>query len=146
MATNRILGLDVGNKYIGIAVSDPLGITAQGYRTYRRQSREEDLAFFTDVIEQFNVKLVVTGLPKEMDGSESKQCRQTRNFCQFLKKRLSVEVAYIDERLTTKASEQVLMEGGVRREKRKAHIDMLAAQLILQTFLDEQQDNEKRHD
>ncbi len=136
MATNRILGLDVGDRYIGVAVSDALGITAQGYRTYKRGSREDDLAFFEEIVHQFNVTTIVTGLPKEMDGSETRQCRQTRNFCQFLKKRLGVAVVYMDERLTTRASQAVLMEGGVRREDRKAHVDMLAAQMILQTYLD----------
>lgn len=139
MATNRILGLDVGDRYIGVAVSDALGITAQGYRTYKRGSREDDLAFFEEIVHQFNVTTIVTGLPKEMDGSETRQCRQTRNFCQFLKKRLGVAVVYMDERLTTRASQAVLMEGGVRREDRKAHVDMLAAQMILQTYLDGQQ-------
>lgn len=136
MATERLLGLDVGDKYIGIAVSDPLGITAQGYRTWKRGTRDDDLAFFTDVVEQFNVTTLVSGLPKDMEGNETTQARKTRNFCQFLKKRLNLEVVYIDERLTSKASERVLIEGGVRREKRKEYIDTLAAQMILQVYLD----------
>lgn len=138
MITNRILGLDVGDKHIGIAVSDPLGITAQGYKTWNRGTREDDLEFFTDVIEQFNVVTLVSGLPKDMEGTETAQARKTRNFCQFLKKRLNLEVVYIDERLTSKASEKVLIEGGVRREKRKQYIDTLSAQLILQMYLDGQ--------
>lgn len=71
-----------------------------------------------------------------MEGNETAQARKTRNFCQFLKKRLNLEVVYIDERLTSKASERVLIEGGVRREKRKEYIDTLAAQMILQVYLD----------
>ena len=130
MATERLLGLDVGDKYIGIAVSDPLGITAQGYRTWKRGTRDDDL------VEQFNVTTLVSGLPKDMEGNETAQARKTRNFCQFLKKRLNLEVVYIDERLTSKASERVLIEGGVRREKRKEYIDTLAAQMILQVYLD----------
>ena len=71
-----------------------------------------------------------------MEGNETAQASKTRNFCQFLKKRLNLEVVYIDERLTSKASERVLIEGGVRREKRKEYIDTLAAQMILQVYLD----------
>ena len=134
--TNRILGLDVGDRYIGIAVSDPLGMTAQGYRTWKRKSRDEDLEFFADVAEQFNVELMVAGKPLNMDGSESAQTRKTVNFCQFLKKRLGIPVIYIDERLTSKASEAVLIQGGTRREHRKDYIDTLAAQMILQVYLD----------
>lgn len=134
--TNRVLGLDVGDRYIGIAVSDPLGVTTQGYRTWKRKSRDEDLAFFTDVAEQFNVELIVAGKPLNMDGSESSQTRKTINFCQFLKKRLGIPVIYIDERLTSKASEAVLIEGKTRRENRKDYIDTLAAQMILQIYLD----------
>ena len=79
---------------------------------------------------------MVSGLPKDMMGQETAQARKTRNYCQFLAKRLHVKVIYLDERLTTKASERVLIEGGVRRENRKKHIDTLAAQIILQTYLD----------
>ena len=132
----KILGLDVGDKYIGIAVSDTLGLTAQGYRTYHKGTREEDLKFFSDVVMQFNIRKVVAGLPKDMEGNETAQARKTRNYCQFLAKRLGFTVEYVDERLTSKASEQVLIEGGVRRENRKKYIDTLAAQMILQVYLD----------
>ncbi|MDO4288853.1 MAG: Holliday junction resolvase RuvX [Eubacterium sp.] len=134
--TNRVLGLDVGDRYIGIAVSDPLGVTAQGYRTWKRKSRDEDLEFFADVAEQFNVELMVAGKPLNMDGTESAQTRKTVNFCQFLKKRLGIPVIYIDERLTSRASEAVLIQGNTRREHRKDYIDTLAAQMILQVYLD----------
>lgn len=134
----KILGLDIGDKYIGIAVSDSLGITAQGYRTYKRATRDDDLAFFRDVVTQFGAKKVVAGLPKDMKGIETAQARKTRNYCNFLAKRLGLSVIYLDERLTTKASEAVLIAGGVRRENRKKHIDTLAAQLILQMYLDQQ--------
>lgn len=133
---DKILGLDIGDKYIGIAVSDSLGITAQGYRTYRRATRDDDLAFFKDVISQFHVGTIVSGLPKDMKGMETAQARKTRNYCNFLAKRLGLKVVYMDERLTTKASEAVLIAGGVRRENRKKHIDTLSAQLILQMYLD----------
>lgn len=133
---NKLLGLDVGDKYIGIAVSDGLGITAQGYRTYKKGTRDDDLRFFTDVVRQFNVKTIVAGLPMDMEGNETQQAGKTRNYCNFLAKRLNLEVCYIDERLTTRAAEKVLIEGGVRRENRKKYIDTISAQLILQTYMD----------
>ena len=134
--SEKILGLDIGDKYIGIAVSDALGWTAQGYRTYKKGTRDEDLKFFTDVVTQFNIKKIVAGLPKDLEGTETAQARKTRNYCNFLAKRLGLEVAYIDERLTSKEAERVLIQGGVRRENRKKYIDTMAAQLILQTYLD----------
>ena len=133
----RILGLDIVDKYIGIAVSDGLGITAQGYRTYKRGTRQADLSFFNDVIVQFNIHTIVAGLPKDMNGTERTQARKTQNYCNFLAKRLNCSVVYIDERLTTKASENVLIEGGVHRKDRKKYIDTLSAQLILQMYLDQ---------
>ncbi|WP_281672461.1 Holliday junction resolvase RuvX [Pseudoramibacter alactolyticus] len=138
--TEKILGLDIGDKYVGIAVSDALGVTAQGYRTYKKADRNADLAFFGDVVTQFNIKTAVAGLPKDMDGRETAQARKTKNYCNFLAKRLGLEVIYIDERLTTRASEAVLIAGGVRRENRKQHIDTLSAQLILQMYLDREND------
>ena len=86
MITERILGLDIGDRYIGIAVSDPLGMTAQPYRTYKRGTRDDDISFFSDVIEQFNIKKIVCGLPLNSDGSESSQSRKIQNFVNFLKK------------------------------------------------------------
>lgn len=133
---SKIMGLDIGDRYIGIAVSDSLGLTAQGYRTYRRATREDDLKFFTDVVTQFGVTKIISGLPMDMEGNETAQARKTRNYCQFLAKRLKCEAIYMDERLTSRASERVLIEGGVRRENRKKHIDTLSAQLILQMYLD----------
>ena len=135
----KILGLDVGDKYIGIAVSDSLGITAQGYRTYKRGTRTDDLIVFGDVVTQCNIGFIVAGLPKDMEGQETAQARKTRNFCQFLAKRLDLDVIYLDERLTSKASDRVLIEGGVHRGDRKKHIDTLSAQLILQMYLDQQE-------
>jgi len=134
----KILGLDIGDRYIGVAVSDSLRLTAQGYRTYKKGTRDDDLAYFKEIIEQFNVKLVVAGLPKDLRGEETAQARKTVNYCNFLKKRLNVEFIYIDERLTSKASNDVLIQGRVRRRDRKKYIDTLSAQLILQIYLDQE--------
>lgn len=132
----RILGIDVGDKRIGVAVTDPLQITAQGVMTLKRKTREDDLEAFRELIAKYEIKKVVAGLPLNMDGSESAQTRKTVNFCQFIKKRLKIEIIYIDERLTSSWSEKVLIEGNVSRENRKDYIDMLAAQIILQSYMD----------
>jgi len=132
----RILGLDVGDKRIGVAVTDPLQITAQGVATVKRKTRDDDLEAFRQLIEKYEIKKVVAGLPLNMDGSESAQTRKTVNFCQFIKKRLNIEIIYIDERLTSSWSEKILIEGNVSRENRKEYIDMLAAQMILQSYMD----------
>lgn len=132
----RILGIDVGDKRIGVAVTDPLQITAQGVMTLKRKTREDDLEAFRELIAKYEIKKVVAGLPLNMDGSESSQTRKTINFCQFIKKRLKIEIIYIDERLTSSWSEKVLIEGNVSRENRKDYIDMLAAQMILQSYMD----------
>ena len=132
----RILGIDVGDKRIGVAVTDPLQITAQGVMTLKRKTRDDGLEAFRDLIAKYEIKKVVAGLPLNMDGSESAQTRKTVNFCQFIKKRLDVEIIYIDERLTSSWSEKVLIEGNVARENRKDYIDMLAAQIILQSYMD----------
>lgn len=132
----RILGIDVGDKRIGVAVTDPLQITAQGVMTLKRKTRDDDLQAFRELIEKYEIKKIVSGLPLNMNGSESAQTRKTVNFCQFIKKRLDVEIIYIDERLTSSWSEKILIEGNVSRENRKDYIDMLAAQIILQSYMD----------
>lgn len=132
----RILGIDVGDKRIGVAVTDPLQITAQGVMTLKRKTRDDDLQAFRELIEKYEIKKIVSGLPLNMNGSESAQTRKTVNFCQFIKKRLDIEIIYIDERLTSAWSEKILIEGNVSRENRKDYIDMLAAQMILQSYMD----------
>lgn len=132
----RILGIDVGDKRIGIAVTDPLQITAQGVMTLRRKTRDDDLEAFRELIEKYELKKIVAGLPLNMDGTESAQTRKTQNFCQFIKKRLNIEIIYMDERLTSSWSERILIEGNVSRKKRKEYIDTLAAQMILQSYMD----------
>ena len=132
----RILGLDIGDKYIGIAVSDPLGFTAQPYRTYRRGSRDEDLDFFRNVVDQFRPKLIVAGLPLSLSGKESAQTRKARNYAGFLKNALGLPLVFWDERLTTEDSGDILAESGVKRSDRKQMIDTVAAQIILQEYLE----------
>lgn len=132
----RILGLDVGDKYIGVAVSDPLGITAQGIDTIRRSTLDEDFEKIKKLIDDYSISKLIVGLPKNMDGSIGKQGNKTVSFGNYLNKRLSSQVIFWDERLTTKIAENILIEGKVRREKRKQVIDKLAAQNILQSYMD----------
>lgn len=132
----RILGLDVGDKYIGVAVSDALGITSQGVCTLIRKNLDNDLEDIKQLVARYDAKKIVVGLPKNMDGSIGKQGNKALNFGNYLSKRIPCEILFWDERLTTKMAENILIEANVRREKRKNIIDKLAAQHILQSYID----------
>ena len=133
----RLLGLDIGNKTIGVSVSDPLGITAQGVTTIIRASKAEDVEVLKALIDKYDVEKLIVGLPKNMNNTLGFQAKRTMNYADYLKEALDMEVIYVDERLTTSGAEAVLMQGGVRRENRKKYVDKLAAVLILQTYLDQ---------
>ena len=133
----RLLGLDIGNKTIGVSVSDPLGITAQGVTTIKRASKVEDVEALKALIDKYDVEKLIVGLPKNMNNTLGFQAKRTMNYADYLKEALNMEIVYVDERLTTSGAEAVLIEGGVRREKRKKHVDKLAATLILQMYLDQ---------
>lgn len=133
----RLLGLDIGNKTIGVSVSDPLGITAQGVTTIKRASKVEDVEALKALIDKYDVKKLIVGLPKNMNNTLGFQAKRTMNYADYLKEALNMEIVYVDERLTTSGAEAVLIEGGVRRENRKKHVDKLAATLILQMYLDQ---------
>ncbi|MDY3118624.1 MAG: Holliday junction resolvase RuvX [Peptoniphilus sp.] len=133
----RLLGLDIGNKTIGVSVSDPLGITAQGVTTIIRASKAEDVKALRALIDTYDVEKLIVGLPKNMNNTLGFQAKRTMNYADYLKEALDMEIVYVDERLTTSGAEAVLIQGGVRRENRKKHVDKLAATLILQTYLDQ---------
>lgn len=133
----RLLGLDIGNKTIGVSVSDPLGITAQGVTTIKRASKVEDAEALKALIDKYDVEKLIVGLPKNMNNTLGFQAKRTMNYADYLKEALNMEIVYVDERLTTSGAEAVLIEGGVRRENRKKHVDKLAATLILQMYLDQ---------
>lgn len=133
----RLLGLDIGNKTIGVSVSDPLGITAQGVTTIIRASKADDAAALKALIDKYDVEKLIVGLPKNMNNTLGFQAKRTMNYADYLKEALGMEIIYVDERLTTSSAEAVLMQGGIRRENRKKHVDKLAAVLILQTYLDQ---------
>ncbi len=133
----RILALDVGEKRIGLAVSDPLGITAQGLEVMTRQDPETDLARLIEVARQWGVQEIVLGLPRHMDGRPGKAVPEILELGQRLKEALGVKVATLDERLTTAQAERVLLQADLSRRRRRQVVDRLAAVLILQGYLDQ---------
>ncbi len=132
----RILALDVGSKRIGLAVSDPLGITAQGLEVLTRKDRAADLARLVEVARQWGVQRVVVGLPRHMDGRLGQAAPEILALVETLKEALGVEVVTWEERLTTAEAERVLIQADVSRRRRRQVIDQLAAVLILQNYLD----------
>lgn len=137
----RILGLDYGSKTVGVAVSDALGITAQGLETIQRTQANKlrkTLARIEQLIKEYDVGKIVLGCPKNMNNTEGPRVQATLEFRDMLERRTGLEVILQDERLTTVSAERVLMESGVRRENRKEVIDKIAAVFILQTYLDAQ--------
>jgi len=134
----RILALDVGDRNIGIAVSDALRTIAQGRSTLRRTSWEGDLAYLRKVVEEYEVEKIVVGNPLHMDGRESAQGKKIAAFATKLSKSLGTPVIFWDERLTSFAAEQLLEEMGLKWRDRKKHVDKIAAMLILQGYLDSQ--------
>lgn len=132
----RILALDVGEKTIGLAVSDPLGLTAQPLTTLRRQSKEKDLAALASLVRQLEVEEVVLGLPRRLNGSLGPEARRVQQLGELLRERLGLPVRYWDERLTTVAAEQALLAADLSRRRRRQTIDQTAACLILQGYLE----------
>lgn len=131
----KILGLDVGDRTIGVAVSDALGFTAQGVETIFRKSKKEDYQRLEEIIKAHGIKTVVAGLPKNMNGTLGPQGEKTKVFCEKLKNKFGVRIIYWDERLSTKAAERTLIDADVSRKKRKGVIDKMAAVHILQGYL-----------
>ncbi len=134
--SGRIMGLDVGEKTIGIALSDELGFTAQPYQTLKRKGEGEDLRAIRILLAEREISTVVVGLPKNMDGSIGRQARRVAAFAEKIETALDVPVVHWDERLSTVAAERVLIQADLSRAKRKKHVDKLAAAVILQGYLD----------
>lgn len=133
----RALALDIGDKTIGVAVSDLLGLTAQGVETIRRTSNKDDLKRLTELVAQFEVKTFVIGLPKNMDGTEGERCKVVRKFAAKLNETFpEVNQIFWDERLSTVAATKNLIAADVSRKKRKKVIDKMAAVYILQGWLE----------
>lgn len=135
----RILGLDYGSKTVGVAVSDPLGLTAQGVEIIRRKSENkmrQTLARIEELAAQYQAEKIVLGLPKNMNNTLGDRAEKSLEFKETLERRTGLAVVMWDERLTTVSATRVLMETGVRRENRKEHVDEIAAIFILQGYLD----------
>lgn len=131
----RIVALDVGDRRIGIAVSDALGITAQPIETYTRIGYGPDVRRITGIAAQYETNRILCGLPRNMDGTQGFQAEKVREFASKLEE-AGLFVEFYDERMTTVLAEGALMEGNVRREERKKRVDMVAAVVILQSYLD----------
>jgi putative Holliday junction resolvase len=139
----RILALDVGTKRIGLAVSDPLGITAQGLEVLIRQDRASDLNRLVQVAREWQVQRIVVGLPRHMDGRLGSAAPEILGLVEALKEALGVEVVTWEERLTTAEAERVLIQADVSRRRRRQVVDQLAAVLILQNYLDHRMQQQK---
>lgn len=131
----RAMGLDVGTRTIGVAVSDALGLTAQGVEVIRRHDLEQDLARLKELMDAYEVECLVVGMPRNMNGTYGPAAEEVRSFCQMLRDRLQIPVHEEDERLTTVAAERVLLEADLSRRRRRQVVDKVAASLILENFL-----------
>ncbi|AUM96371.1 TPA: Holliday junction resolvase RuvX [Clostridium botulinum] len=132
----RILGLDIGDRTIGVAISDPLGFTAQGITTIRRKSEAYDLEEIKKICDKYEVDTIVSGLPKNMNGTLGPQSEKVLEFCDLIKKHVNIEIKMWDERLTTVAATRAMLEADLSRSKRKKIVDKIAATYILQGYLD----------
>ena len=131
----RIVALDVGDRRIGIAVSDPLGITAQPLETYTRVGYGPDSHHIAQIAEKYEPAQILCGLPRNMDGTQGFQVEKVRQFAEKLEEQ-GLVVSYYDERMTTMLAESALLEANMRRDDRKKKVDMVAAVMILQSYLD----------
>lgn len=141
----RIMGLDFGSKTVGVAISDPLFITAQGIEIISRNTENklrQTLARIEELIVEYEVKEIVLGLPKNMNNSQGERAEKSLEFKAMLERRTGLTVTMWDERLTTVAADKAMMEMEIRRENRGKYVDMIAAVLILQGFLDLQSRND----
>lgn len=132
----RVLGLDLGSKTIGIAISDPLGWTAQGLTTIRKTSKSKDLEEIKKICQEYNVQIIVVGLPKNMNGTIGESGEKAKEYSQLINEITGIKVELWDERLTTVAAHKAMIEADLSRNKRKKIVDKVAATYILQGYLD----------
>ena len=135
----RVMGLDYGSKTVGVAISDPLGITAQGIETIERKEENKlrkTLARIEELVKEYEVEKIVLGFPKNMNNTIGERAEKSLDFQAMLERRIGIPVIMWDERLTTIEAERTLMESNVRRENRKKYVDKIAAVFILQGYLD----------
>jgi putative holliday junction resolvase len=132
---HRVLGLDVGSKRIGVAISDPLGITAQGLETIQRQNKRSDFAHLEHVLREYEVREIVVGLPLRMSGAEGTQAEKMQRFAEELRDRFHLPVHLWDERLTSAEANRLLRETDMSIKRRGEVVDQMAAVLILQSWM-----------
>lgn len=132
----RYIGLDVGDRTIGVAISDPFLLTAQSLMTIKRKSKIEDIEIINGIIKEKEVSKIIVGLPKNMNNTIGPQAKKVKTFVKELRKHTDLDIEYVDERLTTVSATRVLIEQNASRKKRKDVIDSVAATYILQTYLD----------
>ena len=135
----RIMGLDYGSKTIGVAISDPMGLTAQGLEIIRREEENKlrkSLRRIEELVKEYKVEEIVLGFPKNMNNTIGERAEKSLQLKETLERRLGLPVVMWDERLTTVEADRTLIEAGVRRENRKKYVDMIAAVFILQGYLD----------
>ncbi|MFX0549170.1 Holliday junction resolvase RuvX [Hathewaya histolytica] len=132
----RILGLDIGDRTIGVSISDPLGFTAQGITTIRRKNEKYDLEELGIICNEYSVEKIVSGLPKNMNGTLGPQGEKVKEFAEKIRETLNIEIIYWDERLTTVAAHRAMLEADLSRKKRKKIVDKIASTYILQGYLD----------
>ncbi|HCJ01462.1 MAG TPA: Holliday junction resolvase RuvX [Clostridiales bacterium] len=131
----RVLCLDIGDVRIGVAVSDPLGISTNGIETHRTEGQEKDVLYFTEMARSRGCERIVLGLPLNMDGTEGDRAALVRSFGAALEEKSGIPVDYEDERLTTVEAEEMLIEAGLSRQERRKVIDKVAAEIILRSYL-----------
>ncbi len=137
MTEKRLMGLDVGDKRIGIAVSDLLMLTAQGVESYTRsESEKKDIAYLCEVCKRYHVIKIICGMPKNMNGTLGPMAEKIQMFAEKLKKASGLEIEFEDERLTTVYAERLLLQADMSRQKRRKVIDKMAAVAILQGYMD----------
>lgn len=136
MAAVRLLGIDTGERRIGLAISDPDRKIASPLTTYRRQNRDADQGYFERLVREESVGLLVIGLPVHLDGREGQKALEARRFGQWLAKLVQLPIVFWDERFTTVQAERALLEAGLTHKKRRERRDRLAAQIILQSYLE----------
>lgn len=132
----RWLALDLGHVRIGVALSDPLGLTAQPLTVLKASGTQKDMIAIGELVNQYEVTQVIVGLPLNMDGTESATTKKVREFTRKLSGKLNIPIFYVDERLTSKQAERAMIEAGARRETRRKKIDQVAAALLLQSALE----------
>lgn len=132
----RYIGLDIGTKTIGISISDPLLMFANGLKTVKRTNSKDDINEIVRVIKENSVTKIIVGMPYNMNKTIGPSAQRVMSFVDLLKKETDIKIEYVDERLSTVSAERVLIESKVRREKRKEHVDKIAATFILQSYLD----------